>query len=189
MFFASWESATPGKNFFDIYNALYFHYSLYLFYVILLCCYCLCTFLIWQFIIEQFFLKHTELILTVSKSSSVYSCETSCSILLTDLLFLLQQTFQKCPILLHSMHFLPYAGHCLGECVPPQFLHGCHCLLLWCINVFVLLSFTLLNSFILSNCLDSVNVFNTVTWSPCTSTLLGHANTPPLVIWSLFFCF
>ena len=97
------------------------------------------------------------------------------------------QTLWKCPILLHSVHILPYTGHCLGRCVPPQYLHGCHCMLLWCINVFVLLSFTLLDILILSNWPDSVNVFNTATWALCTSTLLAHANLSPLVMWSSFF--
>ena len=41
--------------------------------------------------------------------------------------------------------------------------------------------------FILSNCPDSVNMFKTVTWALCTSTLLAHANTSPLVIHPLFF--
>ena len=35
--------------------------------------------------IDQFLLKHTELILTFSRSSSVYSCDTPCSISLTTL--------------------------------------------------------------------------------------------------------
>ena len=43
--------------------------------------------------INWFLLRHTELILTISKSSSVYSCDTSCSISLITLFFLLQQTF------------------------------------------------------------------------------------------------
>ena len=38
----------------------------------------------------------------------------------------------------------------------------------------------------MSNCLDSVIVLNTATLALCTSTLLAHANTPPLVICSLF---
>ena len=137
--------------------------------------------------IEWLLLKHTEFILTISRSSSVYSYVTSCSISLTTLLFLLWHTLQKCAILLHSMHVLPYAGHCLGGFVPPQYLHSCHGVLLWCIGIFVLFSLTFLDTFILSNCLDSVIVFNTATWALCTSTLLVHANTPQLFILSSFF--
>ena len=132
-------------------------------------------------------LKHNELILTVSRSSSVYSCIPSCSISLTTLLFLLWQTQQKCSILLHSMHILPYAGHSPGGCIPPQYLHGFCAVLLWCIAIFVLLSLTFLETFILSNCLYSVIVFNTATWALCTSTLLARANITPLVIWPSFF--
>ena len=117
--------------------------------------------------------------ITISKSSSVYSCVTSCSISLTTLLFLLLQTLWKCPILLHSVHVLPHAGHCLHRYVPPQYLHGCCGVLLWCICILVLLFLTLLDTFILSNCLDSVIVFNTAVWVLCTSTILVHANTPP----------
>ena len=68
--------------------------------------------------INQFLLRHTELILTISISSSVYFYDTSCSISLTTLFLLLWQTFWKCPILLHSVHTLPYTGHCLGWWIP-----------------------------------------------------------------------
>ena len=113
--------------------------------------------------IEWLLLKYTELILTVSRLSSVYSCVTSCSISLTTLLLLLWHTLWKCPILLYSVQVLLYAGHCLGRCVQPQYLHGCHGVLLWCISIFVLLYLTFQHTFILSNCLDSVIVFNTAT--------------------------
>ena len=71
------------------------------------------------FNIDWFLLMHTELILTISRSSSVYSCDISYSISLTTLFFLLWHTFQKCPILLHSVHALLYTGHCLGWWIPP----------------------------------------------------------------------
>ena len=64
--------------------------------------------------INQFLFMHTELILTVSISSSVYSCDTSCSISLTILLLLLCQTFWKCSILLHSMHVCCLLGIALA---------------------------------------------------------------------------
>ena len=50
---------------------------------------------------EQFLLKYTELILTISKSSPMFSWMASCSILLTALLFLLLHTLQRWPTLLH----------------------------------------------------------------------------------------
>ena len=64
--------------------------------------------------INQFLFMHTELVLNSSISSSLYSWSTSCSISLTTLLLLLRQTFLKCPILPHSIHILPYAGHSLS---------------------------------------------------------------------------
>ena len=132
--------------------------------------------------IDQFLFMHTELILTISIPTSLYSWDTSCYISLTTMLLLLQQTFQKCPSLPHSAHILPYAGHCLGWWIPPQYLHDC-CNVVWCTGVLVLSSFTFLNILILSNCLDSVNVFDTAAWALCTSTLLAHVNTLPLVMW------
>ena len=167
-------------------RALYFHHSLCLFCMVLPCCYFLLTFLIWQLTLISFCLKHTELILTISRSSSVYSCDTSCSISLTTLFFLLQQTFWKCPILLHSMHTLPYAGYCLGCWIPPQCLHGC-CVVFWCISVLALFSFTFLDNFILSNCLDSVNVLILLLGPTVPLLSLVHASTPLLFIWSSFF--
>ena len=55
-----------------------------------------------------------------------------------------------------------------------------------CTGVLTLSPFTLLDSFILSNCLVLVKVSNTATWALCISTLLAHANTPPLVMQSSF---
>ena len=135
--------------------------------------------------IDQFLFMYTGLILTISISSSLYSWDTSCSISLTTLLLLLWQTFLKHPTLPHSVHVLPYAGHCLGWWIPPQYLHGCHCVV-WFTGTLVLLSFVFFDSLILSNSFDSVNAFNTAGWALCTSTLLAQANTPPLVMWSLF---
>ena len=91
--------------------------------------------------IDWFLYMQTELILTVSMSSSVYSWNTSCSTSLTTLFLLLWQTFWKCPILLYSVHVLLYAGHCLGWGILPQYLQGC-CGVVCCTGVLVLSSFT-----------------------------------------------
>ena len=113
--------------------------------------------------IDLLLFRHTELILTILRSSSVHSCYTSCSISLTTLFFLLWQTFQKCPILLHLVHALPYAGHCLGWWIPPLYLQGCHGVV-WCTDILSLSSFTLLDIFILSNFLDSVCILTLPLW-------------------------
>ena len=141
MVFVSWDSVPFGNNFLNIYQGIIFlSLPVSISYGI--------TMLLLPmhipnlvFSIGQFLLRHTELILTISRSSSVYSCDTSYSISLITLLFLLWQTFWKCHILLHSIHVLPYAGHCLGWCVSLQYLHGCHCALC-CIGILTLLSFT-----------------------------------------------
>ena len=83
------------------------------------------------------------------------------------------------------MHALLYAGHCLGWWILPQYLQGCHGVVR-CTGIPVLSSFTLLDIFILSNCLDSVSIFNTAAWALCAATLLAHAYTPPLVMQSSF---
>ena len=89
-------------------------------------------------------LKYTELTLIVSKSSPVFSWMVSCPSLLTALVFLLLHTLQKKPTLLHSMHLLLYAGHCLGGCVLPHIymlaVMECYVVLafLGCLSVLVL---------------------------------------------------
>ena len=187
MVFASWQFVTLVDNFLNIYQGIIFR-SLFVSILYSITMLLLSTD-VFNFAVstEWLLLKHTELILAISRSSSVFSCVTSCSISLTTQLFLLHHTLPKCPILLHSVHILPYTQHCLGRCVPPQYLHGCHGVLLWCIGIFVLLSMTFLGTSFLSKCLDSVIVFNTAAWALCASTLLAHSNTPPLVIWSSFF--
>ena len=95
--------------------------------------------------IDQFLFMHSELILTISISSSLYSWDTTSSMSLTTLFLLLQQTSLKCPTLPHSAHILPYAGQCLGWLIPPQHLHGCHCVV-QCTGALILLSFTFLIS-------------------------------------------
>ena len=109
--------------------------------------------------INQFLFMYTELILTVSISSCLYSTYTSYSISLTTLLLLLWQTFLKCPTLLPSAHILLYAGHCLGWWIPPQYLHSCHCVV-WFTGTLGLSSFAF------------YDIFNTATWALCASTLL-----------------
>ena len=128
---------------------------------------------------------HNELVLIISISSTVYSWYTSSSISLTTLLLLLWQTFLKCPTLLQSTHILLYTGHCLGWWIPLQYMHGCQCVV-QCTGAIILSSFAFFDILILSNCFDSVNVFNTVAWALCTSPLLAHAYTPLLVMWSSF---
>ena len=108
----------------------------------------------------------------------------SYSISLTALLFVLLHTLLKWPTLLYSMHVLPYAGHCLGGCVLPQYLHAsCHGVL-YCAGVLGLLACTGLDTFILLNSLVSVIALITAAWALCASTLFAHARTFPLVIWS-----
>ena len=124
-------------------------------------------------------------ILAVSILPSLYSRDISCSISFTTPLLLLQQTFMKCHILPHPAHILPYAGYCLSWCVPPQYLHCCHCMV-WLTGVLAMSSFVFFYIFILSNCPDSVRVFSTTIWALCTSTLLAHVSTPLLVMWSSF---
>ena len=94
---------------------------------------------------------------------------------------LLLQTFLKCPVLLHAAHIFPYAGHCLGLWLCPQYLHGC----LWCVATCTSLCWVLFDSvpfFILSNTLISVRSFNTAACTLCALTLLAHDSTSLLVI-------
>ena len=73
-------------------------------------------------IMEWLVLKLMELICTMSMWCS-FSWSTSCSILWTVLLFALLHPFQKCFILLHFMHFFPYAGHDLCWWLESEYLH------------------------------------------------------------------
>ena len=90
--------------------------------------------------INRFLFICTDLILTVSISPLLYSWDISSSISFIALLLLVWQTFLKCPISLHPAHVLSYARHCLGWCIPPQYLHGCHCVV-WLEQCLVLCSF------------------------------------------------
>ena len=186
MVFMSWDSVTLRKNFLNIYQGIIFPslpVSILYGITMLLLHMHICNLAV---SIDQFLVKHTELILTISRLSSVYSCDTSLSISLTILFFLLQQTFGKC------LNFIAICAHLAIHWAlpwlvdPPQYLHGCRSVL-WCTDVLALFSFTFLDSFISSNCIDSINVFNTAAWALCASTLLAHASTPPLVIQSSFF--
>ena len=76
---------------------------------------------------DQFLFKCTELILTVSISPLLHSCDSSFSSSLTALPLLLWHTFLKCPVLPQPTHILSYARHCLGTCTLAQYLDGCHC--------------------------------------------------------------
>ena len=107
----------------------------------------------------------------------------TCSISFTTLLLLLWQPFLKCPILLHPTHILPYARHCLNWWFPPQYIHGCNCMV-WLTGALMMSSFVFLDTFTFLNYLDSVKVFSTAAWALCASILLAHTSMPPLVIWS-----
>ena len=147
----------------------------------LLWCCCLIASQVLLLIMTNFLFKCTKLILTVSISPALYSCISSISSLFTALSLLLWHTFLKCPVLPHHVHVLPYDGHCLGVCNPPQYLHGCHCVSGPCGHL-VLSSFAFFKICTLSNCLNSIMVFNTAAWALCASTLLVQASTPSLVI-------
>ena len=128
--------------------------------------------------------KYTELILTVSISSSWGSCTISISTSCTTWSLLLLHTFLKWPIFPHLPHVFPYAGHCLGAWLPPQYLHG-HLWDVWCVVSLYQLLFGFWAILILSNLCDSVISFNMAACVHCTSTLLAHANTSSLVVSSL----
>ena len=72
---------------------------------------------------------YNELILTTSVSSPCDSSSISISTSCTMQFLLLLHTFLKCPILLHAAHVFPYARHCLGAWLSPQYLHS----RLWCV--------------------------------------------------------
>ena len=136
--------------------------------------------------IDRFLFIYTEIIiLIVSISPLLYSWDISCSISFTTLIVLLWQTFLKCPTLLYPTHVLPYAGHYLSWCTPPQYLHGC-CCMVQLTGALALPSFVFLYICTLSNCLDLVRVFSTTAWALYTSTFLAHTSIPPLVMWSSF---
>ena len=111
----------------------------------------------------------------------------SCPSLLTFLVFLLLHTLQKWPTLLHSVHILPYAGHCLGGCILPQYLNAGHDGVLCCTGILWLLVCTGLATFILLNSVDLVIVLIKAVWVLCASTLFTHARAFPLVICSIPF--
>ena len=133
---------------------------------------------------DQFLFKCTKLILNVSILPSLYSYISSISSSYTALL--LQYTFLKCLVLPHPADILLYTRHCLGACNLPQYLHGCHCVA-GSGGCLVLSSFAFFMLCTLSNCLNSVMIFNTAAWTLCASTLLAQASTLSLVIWSSVF--
>ena len=131
---------------------------------------------------DQFLFICTESMLTVSILPSLYSWDVSNSISFIALLLLLQHTFLKCPILPHPhmsfhtlatvsagtlFHNIDMAGAAMSDQL--EFLQYLPLLFL---------------IFFLSNCLDSVNLFNTVVCTLCASTLFAYASTPPFVMWS-----
>ena len=137
--------------------------------------------------IKWFLLKYTELILTISNSSHVFSCVISCPSLLTSLGFLLLHSLWKWPALLHLVHVLLCAGHCICVCVLPHYLHAGHDGMLCCAVFLRLLLCNGLDIFILLSSLDVVIVLITAAWALCAPTLFTHTGTFPLVICILLF--
>ena len=120
--------------------------------------------------------------LTDSMSSSVLSCNVSYSTSFIALVLLLLHTFQKWPILLHSMHIFPYAGHCLSGWVLPQYLHICFDGVLGCVDLLWLSLWEYLDILILSNS------FITADWALCTSSIIfAHDKIFSLVIVTFLF--
>ena len=135
---------------------------------------------------DLFLLRYIEFILTVSISSSWGSGITSTSTSWTALLFLLMQTFWKLPIFLQLAHNFPYAGHCLGAWLPPQYLHGClwkawHVVCISCLSLDFQTNLTLSNFCVLERLL------NIAACALCASIYLAHNNTSSLFVCSLLF--
>ena len=82
------------------------------------------AFAIFAIMLDHFLFTYTELILTISVSSSCDSASMSISTSWTAWLLLLLHTFLKCPVLLHAAHIFLYTGHCLGAWLCLQYLHG-----------------------------------------------------------------
>ena len=162
--------------------ALYFCHSPCLFCMVLICYFCTTDVFKFAVNMEQFLLKCTEFMLTISMSPPVLSCVISCFISFTALVFWLLHTLLKWLTLLQSLHVLPYARHCLGGFVLPQYLHaGCDGVL--CCAVLLWLPVHIcLDTFILSNSLHLVITLITVAWAHCASTLFTLTMTLPLVV-------
>ena len=142
---------------------------------------CVCNLAI---MLDHFLFTYTELILTISVSSSCDSASMSISTSWTTWLLLLLHTFLKCPVLLHAAHVFPYTGQCLGAWLCLQYLHS-H---LQCVATCASLPQVLFDSvpfFYLSNIFISVRSFNTAACALCALTLLAHACTSSLVICTL----
>ena len=103
---------------------------------------------------------------------------------MTALVFLLLHTLQKCPTLLHSVHVLLYAGHCLGGCVLPQYLHAGHDGVLCCTSILGLLVHAGLDTFIFVKFFGFSNGAHYSCLAFCAST---SSRTFPLVICSSLF--
>ena len=131
---------------------------------------------------EQFLLNCTEFMLTNSMSSSVLSCTVSCSISFTTLFLMLLWTFQKWSILLHSVHIFPYARHCLGGYVLPQYLHVCFDGMLDCVGPFGFSLWACLATQIWSNSFVSVLVLIVTAWALCASTIFTYDKIFSLVM-------
>ena len=124
MDFLSCSTITFLNNFLICRVALCCPHYLCQFCMVFLHYFCLHMFLHTLLLLTNFLFKCTELILTVSVSSSWEFCAISTSALCTMWYLLLLHTFLKWPIFLHPVHVFPYAGHCHGACIPLHYLHG-----------------------------------------------------------------
>ena len=135
---------------------------------------------------DWFLLRYIEFILTVSISSSWGSGITSTSTSWTVQFLLLMQTFLKWPIFLQLVHDFPYAGHCLGAWLPPQYLHGC-LWNAWCVVSISHLSLGFWTNLTLSNFCASGRLLNIAACALCASICLAHNNMSSLFICLLLF--
>ena len=123
--------------------------------------------------------------LTILMSSLMLSCRISCFTSFTASVFLLLQTLWKRQVLLHSAHFFPYYGHCLGGCMLPQYLHICFEGVLDCDDLLGLTLSADLDIIILSNPFDPKIVFIRATCALCVYTVFAQDRIPSLVMVSL----
>ena len=109
--------------------------------------------------------------------SSALSWAASCSTSFMVLALLLLHTALKWPILLHSVHLFPYAGHCLGGWLLPQYLHVCFAGIFVCVGLLGLALLVFFTNLSLSDSFTSVRLFMMVDWNICTLALFAQGNT------------
>ena len=109
---------------------------------------------------EWFLLNCIAFMLTGSMLfSPALSWTTSCCTSFTALVFLLLHTALKWPILLHSVHVFPNAGHCLRGWLLLQYWHVCFVGVYVCMCLLGLSLCAFFVTFILSNSFASVRLF------------------------------